>query len=172
MGKILSKTYTVFAYGSLMKGYYGYKTIMQSAEFLGEASVNGDLRFFCSDYPVLVHKPKNGKTVKGELYRVDEETMDKIRKYEGIGNPFTVYTETVLKAETDNGTVTARSFVCIPRIVLPMMFTTRHIPEGDWHLFKASRKRLPIPKPLMLFVGACALGAAAWEIFNEMGIHL
>jgi len=154
-----------------MNGFYGYKTLMKDAKFISHATVNGDLRFFCSDYPVMVKKTKGGKPIKGELYLVDEKTMKKIRNYEGIGNPFTCYTERVVKAKTNDGVVTARAFVVIPQIEIPMLLTSRHIPECDWRQFKSANKRLPIPKPLILFLSACILSAVVWELFVEIG-HL
>lgn len=160
----MGKTYTVFTYGSLMKGFYGHETQMADAEFLGSATVNGDLRYFCSDYPVLVKKTKGGKPIKGELYLVDEPTMERLRKYEGIGSPLTCYTEKVVRADTSEGPVIARAFVAATAVELPMIFTSRHIPECDWRSFKKGRKRLPVSKPLMLFMGACVLGAAFWEL--------
>ena len=160
----MEKTYTVFTYGSLMKGFYGYDNFMQEAEFLGTASVKGDLRFFCSDYPVMIKKNKGGKPGKGELYRVNEKTMRELRKYEGIGNPFTCYTEKVVQAQTENGNVRARAFVVSPSIEIPMMFTTRHIPSADWRKFSESGRKLPIPQPLIILLGIGLAAAAIWEL--------
>ncbi len=39
-----------------MNGFYGYKKVMKDAEFIGDATADGDLRFFCSDYPVMIKK--------------------------------------------------------------------------------------------------------------------
>jgi len=158
----LGKKYTVFTYGTLMRGFYGHENFMQDAEFLGEATVNGDLRFFTIDYPVMIRKTKGGKPVHGELYSVYEQTLEKLRRYEGIGNPFTCYTEKDVTAKTKDGEVIARSFVVIPRIELAMMFTTRHIPEGSWRKFKESRKRFPIPQPLLISLAASLFAAVVY----------
>lgn len=103
--------------------------------------------------------------MKGELYRVDEDVMNELRNYEGIGNPFTCYTEKVVKAKkTEHGDVTARAFVVIPSIALPMKFTSKNIPEGDWRVFKQSKRRLPIPQPLVLSLLMFAIGALIWQV--------
>jgi len=168
----LGKRYTVFTYGTLMRGFYGHENFMQDAEFLGEATVNGDLRFFTLDYPVMIKKTKGGKPVRGELYSVDEKTLEKLRRYEGIGNPFTCYTEKNVTAQTKDGEVIARSFVVIPRIELAMMFTTRHIPECCWKKFKESRKRFPIPQPLLISLAASLFVAVVYELHQFGFLHL
>jgi len=161
---LLGRKYTVFVYGSLMEGFYGYKTFMKDAKFISKARVKGDLRFFCSDYPVMIKKLKGSKYVQGELYEVDQETMGNLRKYEGIGNPFTCYTEKVVQAETEDETLTARAFVVIPTIEMPMLFTSRHIPEGDWRKFKKAKKRLPVSQPLVMFLLVFLLGELVWYL--------
>lgn len=164
----MGKKYTVFTYGSLMNGFYGYDKFMSDAEFLGEAFAQGDLRFFCSDYPVMIHQ-KGKNLVRGELYRVDDETMEELRKYEGLGNPFTCYTERLIETETKSGKVSARAFVVISAIKFPMVLTTRQIPEADWRVFKSSGRRLPVSRPLVIVFGLFLLGAA-FEIAREMGL--
>jgi len=168
----LAKDYTVFTYGTLMKGFYGHDNFMLDAEFIGEATVNGDLRFFTIDYPVLIKKTKGGKPIKGELYKVDEKTLNKLRKYEGIGNPFTCYTERNVTAKTKDGDVIARSFVVIPRIEMAMLFTSRHISECCWRKFKSKKMRLPIPQPLIISAAAGLLAAIVWEMHAYGIIHL
>jgi len=153
-----------------MQGFEGHDSFMQDAEFLGEGTLKGDLRYFYSDYPILVNNPSDGKPVKGELYKVDQTTMEKLRKYEGIGDPFTCYTERVVKAQTKDGKVVARAFIVIPQIETPISLISRHIPERDWRKFVSNGKHLPLPKPLMLFFGGCILGAAILEIVWQMGL--
>lgn len=159
----MAKTYTVFTYGSLMRGLYGNKTVMADAEFLGTAEVPGELRFFSSDYPVMIKRYRGKGTVKGELFQVGEETMQKLRKYEGIGNPFTCYTESVVKAQTADGMVPARAFVVIPNLVMPTRLTSRKIPSGSWHEFRQGRKRYPIPSIMLYFFFLCLLVGIVYE---------
>lgn len=165
----MARKYTVFTYGSLMKGFYGHSELMQNAEYLGAAGLRGELRFFCSDYPILIHNETNSP-VKGELYRVDTETMKELRKYEGLKDPFTCYTEKEVKVHTEKGDKVARAFVVAPILEFPILFTSRHIPERDWRVFVSKGKRLPIPKPLALLFGACILSAAVYELMHGIGL--
>ncbi|PLX68977.1 MAG: hypothetical protein C0603_04635 [Denitrovibrio sp.] len=160
----MSKKYTVFTYGSLMKGFYGNDTLMKDAEFIGEATVDGNLRFFCSDYPVMIKKDDGKSSVKGELYHVDEVMMERLRSYEGVGSPLTCYTEKVIKAKTEEGDVPARAFVAMPGIAVPVKLSSRSIPEGDWRLFKSSSRWLPVAQPLQFYFVAIVIGTIFWQM--------
>jgi gamma-glutamylcyclotransferase (GGCT)/AIG2-like uncharacterized protein YtfP len=149
-----------------MRGFYGYEKYLRDAEFLGCAYIEGDLRFFCSDYPVLIKRQTKGEKVKGELFQVDAETLDKLRNYEGIGSPLSFYSEKDVEVHTDSGVAAAKAFVASPGLSLPVTFASRYIPEADWRAFKESGGRFPIPKPMVLFFSACAFGAVLWEILS------
>jgi len=160
----LGKSYTVFTYGSLMKDFSGYDMYLKDADFVCDARVRGDLRFFCSDYPVMINRSSGERFVKGEIYKVDEETMEKLRKYEGVGNLFTCYTERVIEAETAEGILSARAFVAIPEIEIPVRLTSKSIPEGDWREFKSGSRYLSVFQPLMLALSVMVLGAVIWQL--------
>lgn len=70
----------VFVYGTLRKGGSNHFR-MASADFLGEGKISG--RMYKIDwYPALLC---GGETfVKGELYRVDGETLKALDDFEGI----------------------------------------------------------------------------------------
>jgi gamma-glutamylcyclotransferase (GGCT)/AIG2-like uncharacterized protein YtfP len=72
---------TVFVYGALRKGAL-HAWRMKKANFVGEASVRGTLARI-DWYPGLVLA---GDTlVKGEVYEVDEKTLQELDEFEGIG---------------------------------------------------------------------------------------
>lgn len=168
----MDKTYTVFTYGTLMQGFYGHELLMNDAEFLCEASVNGELRCFTLDYPVMIKKKNCAKPVKGELYKVNEKTMEKLRKYEGIGNPFSCYEEKSVQVKTNSGVLEATSFVVPPRMEIPMKFTTRHIREADWRKFKETKIRFPLPQPLVISLAASLFAAVIYELHHYGFLNL
>lgn len=80
----------VFVYGTLKKGFPNYAAYMQSAEFAGTCQtvekyplmLNGDRQV-----PCLVNTPGKGFAVSGELYRVDDNCLQRLDELEGLGRP-------------------------------------------------------------------------------------
>ena len=151
-GVDLAETYILFVYGSLLKGQYGHEKYMQSAKYIEDAEINGDLRFFTSEYPVMILN--DSKTyVKGELYEVDAETLEKIRDFEGLNERFTWYEESDISAYG----IQAKVFTVKKSLSFPILFISEHIPHGSWRRFKEAPKSFPIPIPL-LYLLAIASG--------------
>lgn len=70
----------LFAYGTLMRGYALHPVVARGSTFLGEARVRGRL-LDIGPYPGLVEGPR---TVRGELYRIDDpELLAAIDREEG-----------------------------------------------------------------------------------------
>lgn len=83
----------VFVYGTLKKGFFNHKRI-EGEQFIGEAYLKGYNMYSLTVYPFIY---KGDGTIKGELYRVRDETMPIIDSLEAF---YTKRTETV---ELPNG---------------------------------------------------------------------
>lgn len=141
----MSDSHIIFVYGSLLKGLYGHDEYMQDAEFLSNAEVTGDLRFYTPEYPVLILK-KRGKTVKGQLYRINNDTLNRIREYEGLNDTFTWYHE----AKIQIGEKEVIIFTVKPSLSIPILFISEHIPHGDWISFSETSRKSPFPQSFLI----------------------
>ncbi len=75
--------YTVFVYGTLLKGQENHERFLWNSEYLGKASVAGLDMYDIGSFPGIV--PGDG-TVKGELYEVSKATLRKLDYLEGEGS--------------------------------------------------------------------------------------
>ena len=73
----------VFVYGTLMQGFSNYG-LLQEARFLGPAVLNG-YGLYCVTpyYPGII--PKQGAAVRGEVYEVDNKTLEQLDGLEAGG---------------------------------------------------------------------------------------
>lgn len=75
---------TLFVYGTLKKRSEAHK-LLHGARYVGPASVSGAL-YDLGEYPGLVKKRKNGRSVVGELYDLPNngaKTLRALDRYEG-----------------------------------------------------------------------------------------
>jgi gamma-glutamylaminecyclotransferase len=80
-----SKT-TLFVYGTLKRGCRNHGAV-QGAEFAGEAATESAyLLVNCGSYPGLVRAgdEQTGKSIRGEVYRVDEELLAALDRFEDV----------------------------------------------------------------------------------------
>ena len=75
------KTYDIFVYGSLKKGFPAH-SFLEGSEFLGKALTVDKYLLSSSSYPMLSRKQPLCQ-VKGECYRINEETLARLDEYEG-----------------------------------------------------------------------------------------
>jgi gamma-glutamylcyclotransferase (GGCT)/AIG2-like uncharacterized protein YtfP len=160
----------LFVYGSLLKGFKGYDNYMQSAEFICNTFVKGELRYSFSDYPAIILNDNKNEYVCGELYEVDEETLNKIRKYEGSDSFLTCYSEQSVVVKKDGKFVKAKIFAVSPFKKYFIKFFTFQVPNGDWKKFIDSKRKIPIPKPLLLLGGVIVLAGFIWEIVHYFNL--
>jgi gamma-glutamylcyclotransferase (GGCT)/AIG2-like uncharacterized protein YtfP len=149
----LNRKFPVFAYGSLLKGFEANDTFLKNADYMGKAKVKGFLRCTTSDYPILIVDEEKGEFVSGELYLVDYETMDRLRKYEGVGSIFTLYTEKYVNLY-NNEMKRVRAFVAPSILSFPLKLTSKPVKGGDWLEFISAR-HIFIPKRLILTLSIC-----------------
>lgn len=159
----MSKTFTIFTYGTLMKGFKGHEVLMKHANFICDATISGHMRHLSSGYPVIIADEEKGAPISGELYEVNESTMNSLRQYEGIGSPLTCYTEKVVKVDAEFGTTIARAFVAIPSLKIPVKISTRPISERNWRTYTASNKRT-LPSPMFMTFSFSLLAGIIWQI--------
>lgn len=80
---MVSKTYVVFVYGSLKKGFHNHQLLSgNDATFLGEAESTAPAYAMLDlgSFPGLI---EGDQRVKGELYEVNQYTMDNLDALEG-----------------------------------------------------------------------------------------
>ncbi|GGX88304.1 gamma-glutamylcyclotransferase [Litchfieldella qijiaojingensis] len=80
-------THLLFVYGTLKRGFTNHGPYMTTATFLDTAKTcdTFPLVLHGADYtPVLIDAQGRGHRVKGELYRVDNPTLDKLDRLEGV----------------------------------------------------------------------------------------
>jgi gamma-glutamylaminecyclotransferase len=77
----------VFVYGTLKRGHMNHRILEHgNAEFLGTAATLRDHSLFVDGLPYLVegtHEDPGSHQVRGELYKVDAETMASLDRLEG-----------------------------------------------------------------------------------------
>lgn len=76
-------TYTVFVYGTLLKGQKNHNFFLWNSEYIGKAKVEGFNMYDIGAFPGIV--PGDG-TVKGELYEVSKGTLSDLDYLEGEGS--------------------------------------------------------------------------------------
>ena len=73
----------VFVYGTLMKGLR-YHDLLSSSEYVGNGILDGYAMVDIGSFPGIV-KEENQK-VKGELYRINRDTLRSLDQLEGEGS--------------------------------------------------------------------------------------
>jgi gamma-glutamylaminecyclotransferase len=95
-------TYRVFVYGSLLSGLHNHHCL-RGAKFVADAETAPGLYQLLSlgAFPGLIHKPAAGApAVCGEVYDVDQDTLDTLDRLEGNGH---FYNRDVLRVHTLDG---------------------------------------------------------------------
>ncbi|MEC9491203.1 gamma-glutamylcyclotransferase family protein [Flexistipes sp.] len=149
----MSKNYNVFVYGTLMKGFDGYKKYMCKGNYITEGSLKGIMYHTGSGYPAVIYNTKKGGEVSGELYSVDENLMKDLRRYEGIGSLLTCYEEKLVKIQTKDGDIPARVFVVSPFWKNLIKLSGVLVSNGDWKKFVTAppKKAWQTIAPAILF---------------------
>lgn len=74
----------VFVYGTLLKGNSNHDYYLDESNLIGEAVLEGYALYELGSYPGV--KRMLGQKVKGEVYEVDDETLQKLNYLEGEGS--------------------------------------------------------------------------------------
>jgi len=127
----------VFVYGTLRKNER-YSEFLKDAECLRERCwVYGKLYDTGCGYPALT-LTKSSRTY-GELYRVNEETLQKINMLEGYEGPGkdNLYDRVEVDVHTDTGI--HRAFVYVMDADHPML--KKPIEHGDWKSYRLLQEK-------------------------------
>lgn len=95
----MPSTVTLFVYGTLKRGCRNHGTL-RGAELIGEAETEpAYLLVNCGSYPGMVRTGNGqaGMVIRGELYRVDEELLAALDRFEDV--PFEYVRETIRLAD-------------------------------------------------------------------------
>jgi gamma-glutamylaminecyclotransferase len=81
----------VFAFGTLKKGFPLHeKGCLSQAEFLGAHRTRACFPLVIAGprfAPMMFYEPGTGHRVRGELYRIDDRTLEVLDRLESIGKP-------------------------------------------------------------------------------------
>lgn len=157
----MAKKYSVFTYGTLMKDFEGYKKYMQKGDYVCSGSFKGHMYHTSSGYPAVIYD-EEGTEIAGELYRVDEDLMEQIRRYEGVNSFLTCYEEKELKVSTPDGYIVARGFVVSPYWKILIRLSGVSVESGDWRSFLSA----PVKKPMQPIVPLIISLISFMFIFN------
>ena len=92
----------LFVYGTLKKGFPNHDNFMGSAKQLGKyQTIEKYPLVLCGAryVPCMIYSPGDGHRVKGELYEVDDECLNRIDALEGIHDP-DGYRRTVIRVSS------------------------------------------------------------------------
>jgi gamma-glutamylaminecyclotransferase len=74
----------IFVYGTLKRGGRSH-SFLAGQEFVGAVQTLPYYRLYdCGPYPCLVEDRSHGVAVQGEVWRVDEATLQRLDAYEGV----------------------------------------------------------------------------------------
>ena len=97
----------VFVYGTLMKGKRNHH-LLETSTFIDNGSIEGFYMFDLGTYPGIAKSNYNSKVI-GEVYKVDEKTMEMLDILEEVGY---LYNKEEVEVILNNGE-TVNAFVYI-----------------------------------------------------------
>lgn len=99
----------VLTYGTLKRGH-GNHYLLEESEFINEIDLTGNYTMFSilnqtkeglfKRFPILLNTPDFENTIKAELYRVTQETLDRLDVLEGVSSG--MYTREVIEIDGEN----------------------------------------------------------------------
>jgi gamma-glutamylcyclotransferase (GGCT)/AIG2-like uncharacterized protein YtfP len=97
----------LFVYGTLRRSYWNHRYIAH-CRFIGKGLTKEKYAMFCNGIPFVCKEPKVSRIV-GELYEVDEKTLQAIDRLEGHPD---WYIRELTQVEVDGKTYTAWLYFC------------------------------------------------------------
>jgi len=117
----------VFVYGSLKTGF-GNNHILQvkGSSFVADDVINGFDMYAMGGFPGIVVNPSAGKGISGEVWKVDDEVLQRLNSLEGFrgqDDPSNFYNR--VEVETVNG------HKCL--VYIQETIPSNHpVPSGEW----------------------------------------
>lgn len=96
----------VFVYGTLMKGEGNHKRFLETADFIGRGEAEGFALYDVSFFPGIIEA--EGELAKGELYQIDQETLERLDRLEGEGS---LYIRKIIKVKNAEGIVDVFGYI-------------------------------------------------------------
>lgn len=79
------KKHRVFVYGTLKRGIHNHR-LLETSDFFGEAYTVDTFRMYQTGFPVIfMSDHPDAKSVFGEVYDVDDETLERLDQLESAG---------------------------------------------------------------------------------------
>lgn len=80
----------VFVYGTLKRGFYNH-TLLENSEFIAKVITKEKYPMLNAEeyFPYLINKMGIGHNIKGELFKIDDETFAKLDMLEGYPDLYT-----------------------------------------------------------------------------------
>lgn len=134
----------VFVYGTLKRGKTNHR-LLEKSKFIGEAYTVDCFNMYTVGFPVLMKTATGGHSVLGEVYEIDDNTLEHLDALESNGRMYereqvpVVYADNVTDAY-DNGVVENGVWVYIGKPEywshapnLPAVTTLNVTGELEWH---------------------------------------
>lgn len=130
----------VFVYGSLRRGNAGAMSVrFPKATYVAEGRVRGSL-YDLGEYPGLVLDDK-ASVVTGEVYEVDDDTLDRLDKFELTSD----YSRK--QVEVEYGSERTNCWIYVPERDAEFFTDCELIESGDWIAnFRSRRPRVHLLK--------------------------
>ena len=98
----------LFAYGTLKRGHYNHD-LLRDAEYVGDVRTRHPYPMVQLDepFPYLLDKEGEGRRIKGELYRIDINILNRLDVLEGCPD---LYYRKEIKVETMGITIKAVAY--------------------------------------------------------------
>lgn len=74
----------IFVYGTLKKGHHNAKVLLATSKFVGVDSTLTRYRMRCVGFPRVWKDKKDGHSIEGELYLVNDEILGRLDTLEGV----------------------------------------------------------------------------------------
>ncbi|MBR4120297.1 MAG: gamma-glutamylcyclotransferase [Spirochaetales bacterium] len=107
-----SGLHRIFVYGTLMRGEYNHRLI-ESQELEGEGFIRGFNLYNLGHYPGIRPSKHPEHVVYGEVYLVDDRTLERVNQLEGEGSLYLLqFTEVIMKDKTVSAGVYVYNHIC------------------------------------------------------------
>lgn len=119
----MKKQHRLFVYGTLKQGQYFHNDYLSGdkSEFVGLATASPDFSLYIDGLPHLIREPTD-MPVKGELFQIDEDVLNRIDELEG--HPV-VYKREIIEVFDESG-----------ERVLAWAYLRHHNFKGKAHSYK------------------------------------
>ncbi len=119
--------YTIFTYGTLMKGQRNHRYLEKSRYLCDGVLEDHELYDTEYDYPAAIKAA--GHRVYGEVYKIDEKTKKEVDELEGVGY---LYDCTEVTIQTESGKVKALFYEYLQATAELRPYTLK----GKWIAYK------------------------------------